>query len=136
MELKGTRDAVQDRYARWLAWGTRFGLALLIVGFAAYVFGLAPHVPIERLPALWQVPAAELLRETGLKPGWHWSSLVHRSDMLVLAAIAFLSSVSLACVAAVLPSFAKRGERVFAAICALQAVVLLLAASGWLAAGH
>ena len=136
MELSEARDPVQARYARWLAWGTRIGLACLVAGFVAYMLGLAPHVPIERLPALWEVPAPQLLRETGVRPGWHWSSLVHRSDMLVLAAIALLSSISVACVAAVLPLFAKRGDRVFVAIGILQIVVLLLAASGLLAAGH
>ena len=136
MELSGAPDPVQARYARWLAWGTRAGLAFLLLGFAAYVFGLGPHVPIEKLPALWEMPAKRLLYETGLRPGWHWASLLHRSDMLVLAAIAFLSTISLACVAAVLPLFARRAEPVFVAICALQAGVLLLAASGLLSAAH
>ena len=134
MEL--TRDPVQVRYARWLAWGTRAGLACLVVGFLAYIFGLAPHVPIEKLPAIWQLPSAQLLRDTGLQPGWHWAALLHRSDMLVLAAIALLASVSIVCVAAVMPLFARRGEQVFVAICALQVLVLLLAASGLLVAGH
>ena len=136
MELTEARDAIQLRYARWLAWGTRAGLACLVLAFAAYLFGIAPHVPIERLPALWELSAPQLLRETGMKPGWHWASLLHRSDMLLLAAIALLSSISIACVAAVVPAFAKRGDRVFVAICVLQIAVLLLAASGLLASAH
>ena len=136
MELNASGDPVQVRYARWLAWGTRAGLAFLLLGFVAYLAGLAPHVPIDRLPALWEVPASQLLSETGLKPGWHWATLLHRSDMLVLAAIAFLSTISAACVAAVLPVFAKRGDRIFVAIGILQIVVLLVAASGLLSAGH
>ena len=136
MDLNEAHDPIQRRYARWLAWGTRVGLACLVLGFVAYVIGLAPHVPIEKLPALWQLQSAQVLRETGLRPGWHWATLLHRSDMLVLAAIALLSSVSIACVAAVMPLFARRGERVFVAICALQVLVLLLAASGLLAGGH
>ena len=136
MELNEARDPIQLRYARWLAWGTRAGLACLVLAIAAYIFGIAPHVPIERLPALWELSAPQLLRETGMKPGWHWASLLHRSDMLLLAAIALLSSISIACVAAVVPAFAKRGDRVFVAICVLQIAVLLLAASGLLASAH
>jgi hypothetical protein len=136
MELKETHDPIQLRYARWLAWGTRVGLACLVLAFAAYVLGVAPHVPIERLPVLWELSAPELLGETGVKPGWHWASLLHRSDMLLIAAIALLSSISVACVAAVIPAFAKRGDRVFVAICVLQIAVLLLAASGLLAGTH
>ena len=37
----------QRIYARWLDIGTRVGLAMLVVGFAVYVFGvLDPHVPL------------------------------------------------------------------------------------------
>jgi len=136
MELNEAHDPVQRRYALWLAWGTRAALACLVLAFAAYLFGIAPHIPIERLPALWELSAAQLLGETGLKPGWHWASLVHRSDMLLIAAIALLSTISAACVAAVVPAFAKRGERVFVVICILQIGVLLLAASGLLAGTH
>ena len=34
----------QLRYAAWLEWGTRAGLAVLVVSFAAYVFGLLPSL--------------------------------------------------------------------------------------------
>ena len=129
-------DSAQHRYARALAWGTRIGLALLVIGFAAYLLGMTPHIPMERVPVLWSRPASELLAEAGLKPGWHWATLVPRSDMLVLAAIAFLASCSLGALAAVLPIFRQRREYVFVAICILQVGVLLVAASGLLAGGH
>ena len=134
MEL--SPDSAQQRYARALAWGTRIGIALLVAGFAAYLLGLTPHIPMERVPALWSRPASELLQHAGLQPGWHWAALVHRSDMLVLAAIAFLASCSLGPLFAVLPIFRKRRERVFVAICILQVLVLLLAASGLLTGAH
>ena len=128
--------AAQVRYGHWLAWGTRVGLGLLVVGFVASVSGiLAPQVPIERLPQLWGRPAGEFLAATGAHPGWGWAAFLHRSDMLVLAAIALLSSWSIACLAAVLPIFAARRERVFVSICALEIAVLALAASGVLAGG-
>ena len=139
MELKPGSDAlaVQERYGRWLAWGTRLGLALLAIGFVAYIAGLwAPHVPIDRLPALWAQPASELLKQTGVAAGWSWAALLHRSDMLVLAAIALLASCSIPCLAAVMPIFAARGERAFAVICVLQVAILVLAASGLLAGAH
>ena len=134
MEL--SPDLAPKRYARWLAWGTRLGLALLVVAFLAYIAGLPPHVPIESLPVLWQGSASELLARAGLRAGWQWASLVHRGDMLVLAAIALLASCSLGALAAVLPVFRKRGETVFVAICVLQIAVLVLAASGLLTAAH
>ena len=138
MELKRAPDddAVRRGYARWMRWGTWLGVGVLVAGFAAYIFGLASHVPIERLPALWGQPAATYLELTGLRPGWHWASLVHRSDMLVLAGIALLASCSIASLIAAIGSFHRGGERVLVAICIVQIAVLVLAASGLLTVGH
>jgi hypothetical protein len=139
MELKAPPDLeeVQQRYARWLAWCSRAGLALLVIGFLAYVTGLVdPHVPIERLPALWHRSAAEVLREIGLRPGWGWAELTHRSDMLILAGIGMLASCSIPCLAAAIPVFHARRERIFVAVCLLQIAVLALAGSGILSVAH
>lgn len=137
MEIPLTAPPEQARYARWLAWGARLGLVTLVVGFVVYVAGLlAPHVPIERLPSLWGRPSAEFLRETSTGAGWGWIALAHRGDMLNLVGIAVLASCSIACLAAVIPIFRKRGERVFVAICVAQIAVLLFAASGFLIGGH
>lgn len=139
MELKRDVDvrAAQLCYARWLARGAALGLVLLVAGFAAYVTGwVDPHIPIERLPALWNRPAPELLAEVGLRPGWGWAELVHRSDMLILAGIGVLASCSIPSLAATIPVFAARGERAFVVICVLQIAVLVLAASGFFALGH
>jgi len=124
-----------ERYAHWLAWSTRVAIVLLVLAYAAYVLGLlAPHVPIEQLPSLWQLSASQFLERTGVQPGLAWVTLVVHGDMLVLAAIAVVTSVSIACLAAVLPIFLRRGERAFAIMCGLQIAVLVLAASGFLSA--
>jgi hypothetical protein len=137
MDVNDDALAAQARYARWLTWGTRIGLGLLALGFVAYVSGIvASHVPIERLPALWDRPSDELLLQTGVRAGWGWTEFIHRSDMLVLAGIALLASCSIPCLAAVIPTFATRGERAFVAICVVQIAVLMLAASGILGSGH
>jgi hypothetical protein len=131
------RDPAALRYARWLAWGTRLGLGLLVIGFIAYASGLVdPHVPIERLPALWRRSAAEVLREVGLRPGWGWAELLHRSDMLILGGIGVLATCSIPCLAAVIPVFRRQGAMAFVWICALEIAVLAFALSGLLATGH
>ena len=136
MDVTGL-DAAPKRYAAWLLWGTRIGLALLVIAFIAYVVGiLAPKVPIATTAALWSQPAAAMVQATGMQAAWEWARHLGRSDMLALAAIALLASCSIPCVAAVIPVFARRGERVFVAICVLQVAVLLLAASGLLSFGH
>ena len=125
------------RYARWMRWGTRASLAFLVIAFGVYASGaLAPHVPIDLLPRLWSLSAPEFLRETGMRPGWGWAALAHRADMLNVVGIALLSACSIPSLAAAIGVYRARGERLLVAICALQIGVLLLAASGLLAAGH
>ena len=136
MELRPHHDDAPRAYARWLRRGTFAGVAVLVVGFAAYVLGVVPHTPLEHLPALWEQPASQYLERANLRPGWHWATLVHRSDMLVVAGIALLATCSVASLAAAIRAFRRSGERAFVAICLAQIVVLVLAASGLLAAGH
>lgn len=122
----------QRRYALWLLWTTRTGAALLVISFVLYAGGfVAPYVPIDRLPSLWSLPAGEFLRQAAIAPGWHgWAALILHGDMLVLGAIAMLISSSILCLAAAVPVFWKRGERLLVAVCVLQIAVLVLAASG------
>jgi hypothetical protein len=129
--------SVQERYARWLERGTRLGLVLLVVGLFLYVSELvAPHVPIQRLPALWGLPAHHYLQEARIPRGWGWASLAHRGDLMNLAGIAVLAGCSILPLAAAFAYFRARGERFYSAVCGLEIVVLLLAASGLLVASH
>jgi hypothetical protein len=129
------RRAAALVYARILAWGTRLGLTLLVLAFAAYATGLvAPHVPIEEMAKLWSSPAPGYLQASGLQPGWDWARFIHRADMLSLAAMAFLASCSIICLAAAAGIFFQIGERPVAIICLVEIVVLALAASGLLVA--
>ena len=131
MELKVSPLAPQERYTRWLLWSTRLAVAVLVLAFAAYLSGVTPsHVPIERLPELWGLPASQFLERTGVHAGWGWASFLPAGDMLVLAAIAILVSSSILCLAAIVPLFLARSERLFVVICVLQIAVLVLAGSG------
>lgn len=129
--------SVQERYARWLERGARLGLVLLVVGLFLYVSELvAPHVPIQRLPALWGLPAHHYLQETRIPRGWGWAALAHRGDLMNLAGIAVLAGCSILPLAAAFAYFRAHGERFYSAVCGLEIVVLLLAASGLLVGGH
>ena len=138
MELKTGHDALEAQrgYARTLAWGTRIGLGLLVLSFAAYLLGLAPYVPIEQLPELWRKPASNLLAQTAVQAGWGWAAHLPRSDMLVMAAIAVLATCSIPCLLVAARVFQRARERVLVAVCVLEVAVLILAASGLLAVGH
>ncbi len=130
-------DPTHLHYARWLDAGTRIGMALLVLGFIAYVSGALPNqVALERLPELWTLPVERYLELSGSASGWQWAARLHQGDNLALSGIAFLASCSGACVLALLPLYRARGDRVFQWLCVAQAAVLLLAASGLLTAGH
>ena len=127
----------QLRYARLLEWGTRVGMAVLLLSFAAYVLGLAEsHVPVAKLPELWIHPVGRFLELTQSPTGWGWLALLHRGDIAGLLGIAILSGASVLCLLALVPIYLARGERIFAAICLAEVAVVVLAASDWLAGPH
>jgi hypothetical protein len=139
MGLKNASPTQADaqRYARLLDWGTRLGVVLLLCSFSAYLFGLLPpHVPLERLPSLWNQPVATYLELTQTPKDWGWLALIGHGDLSNMLGIALLASCSVPPLLALIPLFLKQGDRAYAVICALEVTVLLLAASGVLTAGH
>jgi hypothetical protein len=127
----------QERYARLLAIGTNAGLGMLIVLFAIYMFGVVdPHVPHERLPDLWHLPASSLLEIAGIEAGWGWTAIIHRADILTLVGIVTLAFCSVPCLLAIMPIYWASGQRMLFAICALEVAVIVLAASGIIGGGH
>lgn len=126
----------QRRYAMLLSWGSRSGLAILVVTFLAYMFGLMPaHVPLEQLPQYWSLPSQEYIQQTGSPVGWAWLARIAEGDYAGLLGIAWLSGASLVCLLAVIPIYARRGDRVFVVLCIAALAVQLLAASGILRSG-
>ncbi len=137
MDVKHSTPEEAGLYAGLLEWGTRAGLALLFLSFMAYVSGLlGAHVPLEQLPQLWNKPVGEYLQATQSPQGWGWLALVARGDYSNLVGIAVLASCSLPPLLAVIPLFRRQRATAYAIICALEILVLLAAASGWLGAGH
>ncbi len=121
----------QLRYARVLEYGSRLGLGLLLVSFAAYLFGLVDaQVALSRLPEIWGLPVARYLELTGTPRGWGWLALMAKGDIAALAGIVVLAGTSLVCLLSVLPLHATRRDRLFVALCLTNALVLL-AAAGW-----
>lgn len=61
---------------------------------------------------------------------------MHRGDIAGLVGIAVLAGCSVLCLLALVPMYLRRGDRAYAALCVAEAAVVVLAASGVLAAGH
>lgn len=127
----------QQRYATLLSWGGRAGLVLLIVSFLAYALGWVPaHVALDQMQQVWSLPLAQYLAQTRTPTGWHWVSLVANGDFASLVGIAILCGVSLVCLLAVIPIYARRGDWIYVALCVAALAIQLLAASGKLGVGH
>ena len=131
----GALDA-QRRYARFLLLTTRLGAVLLVASFIdTRRVGWRPTCRSNsclhsgRCP-----PRISCARRSHIRPGWPgWAALILHGDMLALGAIAILITSSILCLAAAMPLFWKRGEKLLVVLCALQIAVLALAASGILA---
>ena len=122
-------SADQQVYARWLEWGTRTALVVLIASFVAYVFALRdPHLPPQELARLWAFPVDHYIAASGAPTGWGWLALLHKSDYLIFLAVALLGLVTVLCYARIVPVLLAQGERWRAAIAIVQIVVLLAAA--------
>jgi hypothetical protein len=110
----------QRVYARALSAVVLVGLGLIAVLFAAYLAGWLPtRVPAERAHEVWAAAARPALR-----------------DFPALLPIAFLAGGSCVPLAAVLVVYARTRERFYLGICALQILLLALAASGIFTLGH
>lgn len=131
------QPAEQLHYAHWLDWGTRVSAIVLLLTFIAYLTDwLPPHITASELSALWHLPSGEFARITGTPRGWAWLAHLRQGDMAALSGIALLASCSLPALLALVPDYLRSRDRAYAAICLLEVLVLLLAASGVLHVGH
>jgi hypothetical protein len=133
--LKPTEE--QLAYANLLDIGMKAGLAGLLIAFVIYIFQiLPPYVPINELPALWKFNLHEYLETTKIKQGWFWITMLRYGDFLTFLPICFLAFVTIFCFLRIIPIFLKKGDKLYAFLSLLQALILLLAASGFLKVGH
>ena len=131
------QQADASRYAHLLDWGTRVGLVTLVLSFAAYLLGLLqPHVPLDQLPTLWNLPVSTYLQRTNTPTGWGWLALANKGDMVNHIGISLLMGCSVPALLGLIPLYLKRRDYAYVGICALIVLVLVLAASGILTGGH
>ena len=124
-------------YARILDKGMKIGLAILVVTFGLYVFGiLQPHVPVNDLPKYWSMSVHEYLEANDLGTGWSWLGNLGEGDLLNFVGIAFLAGVTIICYLAIVPSLIKKKDTAYVVLALVEVAVLVLAASGVLKSGH
>lgn len=127
----------QLAYAGVLDWGMKFGLAVLVVTFGVYSLNLcAPHVPIDKLPECWKLPADEFMKQVGISRGWGWTKKVLHGDYLNLIGVVVLASATVFCYLRILPILWRKGDFIYVAIAMVEILIMVLAGSGILSASH
>lgn len=124
-------------YANILYYGGIAGIIFLAIAFALYVSGTLPsYVSPHELPELWTHETHEYIEKTGIPIGWGWINMVIYGDIFNLLALAFLAAITIICYMVVIPVFLKKRDFIYVVFALAEIVILLLAASGILQAGH
>jgi hypothetical protein len=125
----------QRIYANLLEWSAKCGFSALVAVFIAYSIDLLPgFTSFDEINRLWSYSLPVYLSKSGAPIGWQGADLLHHGDFASLACVDFLAGCSLPCLFAVLIN-SMRKDRVFAILCLLEIMVLLLALSGILTVG-
>jgi hypothetical protein len=138
-ELKSNYQAVtreQLLYTGVLKVLSKIGLGLLVVTFIIYVGKLLPpKIPFGELSRYWSLSSEEYLRTTGIQAGWSWLYLIGYGDFLTFLAVSFLAAVASICYLSIIPSYLRRGDKIYSSLAIIEVVVLIIAASGILQTG-
>jgi hypothetical protein len=147
MENKKVMAASEEQmlYAAWLEKGMLIGLVLLVISFALYVFGvIKPVIPLDELANYWKLPVKEYLAAVNSNflhmehapTGWAWLKLIGKGDFLNFLPVAILAGITMLCYAVIVPVFLRKGEKAYMIMAIVEVLILALAASGVLKAGH
>ncbi len=123
-------------YANILILGVWVGIFILFVTFALYVFGAAtPQIPIEETPRYWGRGVEEYIEATHWPHGWAWTGMLDKGDLLTYVGLVPLALLSILGYVVLFIAYIRERSGLFAVICALEILVLGIAASGVLVAG-
>jgi hypothetical protein len=145
MSSEANTQGEQFLYAKVLAVGMYIGLAILFVTFALYVSGImAPAVPLDQVANYWHLGVNEYLEAVNhdflhvehAPTGWAWTGMLGKADYLNFVGIAVLAGITIVCYLAIVPGLLRQKDTAYVSMVLVEVVVLALAASGILAAGH
>jgi hypothetical protein len=68
--------------------------------------------------------------------GWAWVTMLTKGDFLNFVGIAVLSGITIICYLAIVPTLLRKKDGAYVTMAIVEAIVLVLAASGILSVGH
>jgi hypothetical protein len=133
-DLKASQE--QMLYAKFLEKGMYLGLALLLVTFLLYASSIMkPYIPLNDVSKYWSQNVNDYLHMADVKAGWSWVGMLRYGDFINFIPIAILSGVTIFCYLSIVPTLLRNGDKVYAILALLEAVILSIAASGILGSG-
>jgi hypothetical protein len=132
-------------YARVLEIGMYLGLVVLFITFGLYVSGVVePVVPLDQVSSYWHQGVHEYLETVNRDhlhmrhppTGWAWVTMLGKGDFLNFVGVAMLGGITIVCYLAIVPVLLRKRDYAFVAMTLIEVLVLSLAASGVLVAGH
>jgi len=133
----GTSDVTRTQFAQTMQWIASVGFVLLIAAFLVYILGLLPvRVELDEIARNWHKSSEELIESVDGTTGWQWVKTIGYGDTLSFATILLLAAATPICLLVLAAAYVREGNRIYAAIAAVQIVVLLFAASGLAVGGH
>lgn len=127
----------QIAYAKLVGLGSNIGIAVLVITFLVYIFGLVPGlVTPEQTAANWHLSTSEYLQATNSPSGWAWLGMLNYGNFLSLLGCAWLGILTIiAYLVFLVPAYFKQKDVPFFTIAVVEVIVLVLAASGILGSG-
>jgi hypothetical protein len=127
----------QLRYANLLLYGTWLGIAVLAVTFALYAGGIMPsYVDPSQIQNYWGMKASDYLAAANVPHGWGWLTMIKYGDFFSLIGIVLLGGLTVVGYLILLPAYLAKKDYIYSSIVVVEVLVLVLAASGILKAGH
>jgi hypothetical protein len=135
-EKKTQATEEQLAYAKILNVVMFLGLAIMVVTFIIYIFGILPSfIPPQDIPKYWGMKSSNFIHTFHAPTGWAWVALTNKGDYLNFVGIAILAGLTVLCYLVILPILMRKKDRAYVVIAIIEVLVLVLAASGILKSG-
>jgi hypothetical protein len=126
----------QVLYAKVLNAGMLIGLAVMVITFIIYMFGILPSfIPPQDIPQYWGMKSSKFIHMFHAPTGWAWVAMTNKGDYLNFVGIALLAALTILCYLVILPILMRKKNAPYIVIAVVEVLVLALAASGILKSG-
>ena len=135
--MKSASDRVQTAYARLLVWLVRIGLSFIFAAFGLYALEIRPSaITLAEVPELWTLSADELSEAADVALGWSWVAGIADGRVLSFASLVVFPAGTIVLITIAVALYLRDRDRTYALVAALESVILIVAATGILSAGH